>query len=105
MSRVSSLVYAPGRVLPSRAQAQLLDELLVAVPVGSCQILQEIGSMAHQYEQTPARTVVLLVYLQMTTEVLDAFRQKRNLNLGATCILLVQLELADDPLFPRVPFF
>ena len=61
--------------------------------------------MAYQFEQAPPRTVVLLVYLEMTTEVFDAFRQKRNLDLGATCILLVQLELADAPLFPRFPFF
>ena len=49
--------------------------------------------------------MVLLVYLEMTTEVFDAFRQKRNLDLGATRILVVQLELAYDLLFPCFPLF
>jgi hypothetical protein len=49
--------------------------------------------------------MILLVYLEMATELLDALGQERNLNLSATGVLLVQLELADQLLPSRFPFF
>src|SRR5438094_422207 len=64
------------------AKLQPFGQRLVTAGVGGMQIIQQTPALANHYEQSPARTVVLDVLLQMLRQVVDALRQQGDLNIG-----------------------
>src|SRR5687767_5904326 len=64
------------------AQAELLDQGLVAIGAHAPQIIEQPAALAHQLEQAAAGMVVLLVRLEVERELVDPLRQQRDLHLG-----------------------
>ena len=68
------------------------------------QIVQKTSAGTDHLQKTAAGVMVLLIDLEVLVEVIDAFGQKRNLNLGRTRIALVQRVLCNNFLFRHVFF-
>src|SRR5262245_35415696 len=66
----------------SAANAELLDQMLVAALVGALEIIEQLATLRDELEQAAPRVVVFHVRLEMLREVVDAFRQDRDLHLG-----------------------
>src|SRR5690606_38505701 len=73
-------------VISLAAQAELLDQSLIAALVGLLQVIQERPARGHELEQPATRVVVLLVGLEVFRQVRDALRHDRHLHLGAAGI-------------------
>ncbi len=56
------------------------------------QIIQQPPTLPDQLQEAAAGTVIFLVALKMLGQVVDALRKQRNLHVGRSGILLVQLE-------------
>src|SRR5213078_2049505 len=80
------------------ADAQSLDERLIAVRIGGLKELEQPRALADHHQQAPARGEVLLVDLQMLGQVVDLFRDERDLNLGRSGISLVGGAFGNDSL-------
>ena len=66
------------------AQTQLSDQGTVTVDVLLLQVSQHRTALTNHLQQTAARVVILLVYLQVLGQLLDAGGQDCNLNLRGT---------------------
>src|SRR5215467_4222896 len=66
----------------SAANAELLDQRLVAALVGALEIIEKLAPLRHELEQAPARMIVFHVSLEMLGEIIDPFGQNRDLDLG-----------------------
>src|SRR5689334_314415 len=82
----AALRNARGLKRPARnkspANAELLDQILVARFVRATQIIEQLAALAHHLEQSTTRVVVLDVGLEMLGEVIDALGQDRHLHFG-----------------------
>src|SRR5215470_11127259 len=65
----------------SPADAEFLDQALVARFVRATQVVEQLAALAHHFEQSATRMVVLDVGLEMLGEVINALGQDRHLNL------------------------
>src|SRR5689334_23817522 len=65
----------------STTNVMFLDERLVTRFVRLLQIVQKRTARRHELQEPAARMIVLHVALEMVRQVVDAFRQDRNLNL------------------------
>src|ERR1051325_10161079 len=79
-------------------QAELLDQVSVALEVTLLQVLQEAATPADELEQASARMVVFRVSSEMLGELVDASREERDLHVGRAGVLLAAPVLADDVL-------
>src|SRR5665213_2000061 len=77
---------APHAGTKSSADAELLDQSLVAGLVGAPQVIEQRAALAHHLEQATAGMVVLDVGLEMLGEIVDAFGKDRHLNFGRSGI-------------------
>src|SRR5438105_2456565 len=68
----------------SAADAQFLDQRLVARLVGTGEIIEQLASLGYKLEQSTPGVVVLDVGLEMLGQIVDAFRQDRDLHLRRT---------------------
>src|SRR5258708_7840862 len=66
----------------STTNVVLLDQRLVTRLVHLLEIVEKRTARRHELQETAARMVVLDVALEVPGEVVDAFRQDRDLNLG-----------------------
>src|SRR5215469_7325184 len=66
----------------STTNVVLFNERLVTRFVGLLQVIEKRTARRHELQEAAARMVVLHVGLEMVREVVDAFRQDRDLNLG-----------------------
>src|SRR6185503_9526414 len=73
----------------SAADAEGVDELLVPGIVDPLDVVEERPAGLHQLQQAAARMVILAVGLEVLGEVVDAFRQDRNLHFGRTGVALL----------------
>src|SRR5262245_21435321 len=64
----------------SSADAELLDQILVARFVGTTQIIEQLTALADKLEQPTTRMVVLDVGFEMLSEIIDALGQDRHLH-------------------------
>src|SRR5579872_901491 len=80
----------------STANVVLFDQRLVARFVLPLQVVEERTARGDHFQQTAARMVILHVALEMIGEVVDAFRQDRNLNLGRAGVAGLVGILLDD---------
>src|SRR6185312_9579554 len=75
----------PTQVLPAAdrvADAQRLDDRLIAALVGLLQVPKQRAALRDQHQQAAARVVVLLVGLEVLGEVRDALGEDRHLHFG-----------------------
>ena len=75
------------------SQVQLLDHFVVFSDVLSLEIIQKLSSSGDHLQQTAPGMIVLFVNLEMFGEFVDALRQKRNLHLGRSCVVIVDLKI------------
>jgi hypothetical protein len=85
-----------GKLMP---QFQLLGNRLVTGQVGVMQIVQQPPALADHDQQTPAGGVILLVALQVFSQMVDALGEQRDLHVCRTRVFLVQLECFDRLFF------
>ena len=78
------------------AEAQLLEQSLVARLLGALQVVQKRAAVVDHLDQTATGVVVLGVLLEMLGEALDALRENRDLHVRGARVLLVELELLAD---------
>src|SRR5687768_15256119 len=71
------------------ADAQTLDERLVAVLVDLLDVVEEAAPGLHHFQQPASRMVVLGVAFEVLGEVGDALGEDRDLHLGRTGIALL----------------
>jgi hypothetical protein len=76
----------------SMPKLQLLCNRLVARQVGLVEIIQQTTALADHHQQSAAGTVVLDIFLQMLSEMINSLRQKGHLHVGGPCVLVVQLK-------------
>jgi hypothetical protein len=74
-------------------EPQFLNDLAVRLHVRPPQIVQQSATLAYHLQEAAATVVVFAVITEMIREVVDAFCQDRNLNLGGPGVRLV------DPVF------
>ncbi len=67
-------------------QAEGLDDGTVAVDVVYIEILQQLAAAAYHHRQRAGCHVVLVVLLQVLSQVLDAVGEQSNLALCRTCV-------------------
>ena len=66
----------------SLANSKPLDDPTVALHIIALQVVQKAPALSYQLQQSPARMMVLLMYLEVIREVSDALTQEGDLNLG-----------------------
>ena len=86
----------PRREAALAAEAELLDERLVAFLVLALEVVEEVAAVLDLAEQAVTRAVVLVVGLEVSGEGLDLLREDRDLDLAGTRITVVTLELVLD---------
>jgi uncharacterized membrane protein len=83
----------------SVADAEFLDEILVASLVLLLQVIQQAPPRVDHLDQPVPGTVVFLMSLQVPGQFLDSLRQYRYLNVGRSSIVLMELKLLLNRLF------
>ena len=73
------------------AQIQPLDHFLITLVVFGAQIVQKLAAAGHKHQQTTTRRDVFAMARKMLGQVADPFGQERDLNVGASCIVFVDL--------------
>src|SRR6476620_4138283 len=71
----------------SAADAELLDDGLIALVVLAASIVEQLTAQAHHLQKATARVVVLLVRLEVLGQVIDAMRQDRDLHFRRASIV------------------
>src|SRR5262245_54969835 len=64
------------------AQAQPVDQTLVALPIVALEVVEQSAPRPHELEQPAAGVVVFDVGLKMLRQVVDSLAQQRNLDFG-----------------------
>lgn len=85
--------------VPLAAQAEPIDEIVVAFNIRAPEIFQQTATLRDHFEQAAPRMVILLVSFEMFRQVVDALCQQRDLYLWRTGVLFVRAKLLDDLLF------
>src|ERR1700732_3623604 len=77
---------APGRSKTEyadlAANPELLDQGLVAAFIGPLEVIEQLATLRHEFQQAPPRVIVLNMGLEMLGEIGDALRKDRHLHLG-----------------------
>src|SRR5882757_1826575 len=82
--------------LISTTNVVLFEQRLVAHLVLPLDVIEQRTASGDHFQKTPARMIVLHVGFEVPGEVIDAFRQDRNLNLGRAGVAgLVGIRLDD----------
>jgi hypothetical protein len=77
------------RERPLFSQAQAINDLLISFPVHPVQIREKAGPCPNHFQQPAARGMILLVHLEMLSELLDPGGQQRHLNFRRTRVLVM----------------
>lgn len=77
-------------------ESEVIDQLTVPSDIGLPQILEKATALTDQLEQAAASVVILHVGIEVGPKVVDAGREQRNLDRGASTIVVVELVLLDD---------
>lgn len=83
-------------LLSSLLETQFLGEGVVAAHIIAHQIVEMTLTVRNHTEQTAARMHVLLIFLEVRGQFVDAFRQKADLNLRRTGVLVINGHFLDD---------
>ena len=63
------------------AQAQTIDDLVVALNIRFLQVIQQASSLRDHFQQAAPRVIILLMRLEMLGQVVDSLAEKRHLHL------------------------
>ena len=85
---------ACGHACALAAQAETLDQLLVAADVLALQVVEQAAALTDHDQETTTAVEVLLVGLEVFGQVADALRQDRDLDFRRTGIALAGLVFA-----------
>ena len=78
------------------AQAEVRDDVAVAVQVGALEVAQQAAALADEHQQAAARVVVLGVRAQVLGQLVDPLGQERDLDLGGAGVVLGAAVLGDQ---------
>ena len=78
------------------AQTKRLDDRAVPLNVLVAKVIEQIAALSDELQQAAAAGEVLLMGLEMPRQVVDAFREERNLHLRRTRVGLVGTVLGND---------
>jgi len=78
------------------ANAELLDEIEVSLAVVCGDVLQVTLALTYELQQTAACGKVLLVHLEVFSQLFDALSCNTHLYSGATSVSLVTLQVLDN---------
>ena len=78
------------------AEAELLRDLVVAARVSVVEVIQQTTALANHHQQTTARAMIFVVFLEMISEFVDALSQQRDLNIRRSGVLFVESEIFYD---------
>ena len=90
------VVIRPGRARNLLADPELADDLTVPVGVGRLKVVQQPAPLGDEHQESAARAVVLLVRLEMLSQLADTLAENSDLDLGAARIRRMGAELMDD---------
>src|ERR1700691_4682401 len=71
------------------ADAELTDHIPVAVRIVRLEIVQQTAALTHQHQQTSPGGVVLLVQLEVLSQLANTFTENRNLHFRATRVTVM----------------
>jgi hypothetical protein len=86
-------LHAPLTTKNLLTELQFTSHCNVAVVISFVQIIQQTAALADHLEQPAARAVVLIVLLQMLSEMIDPLGEQSNLNVGTTGISVMHPKL------------
>ena len=66
------------------ANAELIDDALVARLVGALEVIEQLAALRDHLEKAAPRVIVLHVCLEVIGQSVDPFGQDRHLNFGRT---------------------
>jgi len=78
------------------SELQLFGNRLVTIHIYGLQVIQQPAAFTDHHQQSPARTMVFLVLLQVLSQMVDPVGQQCNLHIGRACIPLVNLEITNS---------
>ena len=78
------------------SEVQLFDDRAVTLDVGLLQVAKKVSSVTNHLQKSAAAVVILVVSLEVLGQIVDSVSQKRDLNLGRTCVALVGSVLLDN---------
>lgn len=78
------------------AEAELFEELRVAVDIGFGEVVEKAATLADEDEKATMGSGILAVVLDVGGEVLDTRGKKGDLDFGGAAVFLVLAELLDD---------
>ena len=81
------------------SEAELVDDLPVAVDVGPLEVLEETAALADHLQQPTAAVMVLGMLSEVVGQVVDALGQHGNLDARGTGVALMSAELLDRRCF------
>jgi hypothetical protein len=87
---------SPPIINPLMSEAQVSDQLPIALQVCLPQVLQKSPPFPHHLEEAAAAVMVLLVGIEVIPEVVDSSRQEGDLDRSASPVSVMQLVFLDD---------
>jgi hypothetical protein len=80
-------------------QTQPIDDRSIAIYFVFFKIVEQSPPLPDQFEKTPARVMVSLVYFKMLCQISDPFAEKSDLNFRGARVPFVAFKLLDDLFF------
>lgn len=74
-----------------------MDQALISLVIAFLEIIEQPPSLSYELKETAARVMILDMDLKVLGEVLNTLTQQGYLNLRRAGILLMELELLNDP--------
>jgi hypothetical protein len=90
------LGYADQSLASLLADAEFLNHSLITLDIELFEIVQQATTPANHHQKTAARSVILLVRLEMVRQLIDALTQDRDLDLRTAGVARVCLVRLDD---------
>ena len=78
------------------SETEALDKSSVSFDVLLCKVCKKLLSVTNHLRETSLRVEVLGVLLHVLGELVDSGCKNCNLNLGRTCVLLIDLVLLNE---------
>ena len=84
---------------PLLANAEFADNVFVSFGVVGLQVVEQAATLADHHQETAAGGVILLMRLEVLRQLTDSLTKHRDLDLGATGVVIVRAEPGNDVLF------
>lgn len=77
------------------SDVELLDDGTVSFDIYLLKITEEVSSVTNHFKETATAVVVVVVVLEMLLETVDSVCKNSDLNLGRSCVTLVNSVFGD----------